>query len=154
MKLHELLDGDEKTESTADLSSDITDVTCYSEAVKPGGMFICLRGTRSDGHDYIDRAIYNRASVIVVQDGCISGKTHEFLRNSESVSYISCKNTRAAEAQIYSNKAGNPHRRLRLIAVTGTNGKTTTAYMLRAIFTEAGYKTGLIGHNHRSSDHS
>lgn len=145
MKLHELLAGVNITESTADPASEISDIACYSEAVKPDGMFICIRGTRSDGHDFIDRAVYNRASVIVVQDGYLSGETREFLRESGSVSYISVKNTREAEAQIYSNKFGNPARRLRLIAVTGTNGKTTTAYMLRAIFTEAGYKTGLIG---------
>lgn len=145
MVLSELLSGVHITETTADERLEISDVTCYSEAVKPGGMFICICGTRSDGHDYIDRAVYNRASVIVVQDGCLSDTTHEFLSGSGSVSYVSVKNTREAQAYIYNNKFGSPSRRLRLIAVTGTNGKTTTSYMLHAILTEAGYKTGLIG---------
>lgn len=145
MKLHELLFGVDITETTADLAAEISDVACYSEAVKPGGMFICICGTRSDGHNFIDRAVYNRASVIVVQDGCLSDAAREFLRESGSVSYVSVKNTREAEAYIYNNKFGNPVRRLRLIAVTGTNGKTTTTYMLRSILTEAGFKTGLIG---------
>lgn len=145
LKLQDLLYGVNLTETTADLTAEISDVTCYSEAVKPGGMFICICGTRSDGHDFIDRAVYNRASVIVVQDGCLSNAAREFLHDAESVSYVSVKNTREAEAHIYNNKFGNPVRRLRLIAVTGTNGKTTTSYMLHSILTEAGYKTSLIG---------
>ena len=137
MKLSDLLAGVEVIETDlSDFDADIPAVSHDSEGCTPGGMFICISGLHYDGNDYIGRAVFNGARYIV---------SEKHLGLLDCLHGIRVPSARAAMARIYSNFYGNPASRLRMIGVTGTNGKTTTTYMLQAILNEAGHKTGLIG---------
>lgn len=107
-----------------------------SQRVVPGAVFVAIRGTNSDGHQYIESAIQNGAKIIVCEEW------PEVIR--DDVSYIMVQDTKEALALMASNYYGNPSENLKLTGVTGTNGKTTIASLLYRIFTKAGYKVGLI----------
>ncbi len=105
-----------------------------AQQTAPGGVFVAIRGFAADGHDYIDQAVEQGAIAVVtdrpVQTGAI---------------VIEVKNTRVALAQLAAEFYGHPSGQMTVIGITGTNGKTTTAYLVEAILQTAGYKTGLIG---------
>ncbi|MGQ3089021.1 UDP-N-acetylmuramoyl-L-alanyl-D-glutamate--2,6-diaminopimelate ligase, partial [Flavobacterium sp.] len=107
-----------------------------SRAIAPGDAFVAIRGTQSDGHGYIDKAISLGAVVVVCE------AMPENL--SENVTYIQVKSASAALATMAANYFGNPSRSLKLVGITGTNGKTTIATLLYQLFKNAGYKTGLL----------
>jgi len=107
-----------------------------SRAVQPGDAFVAIRGTQSDGHAYIDKAISLGAVVVVCE------AMPEDL--SENITYIQVKSASAALATMAANYFGNPSRSLKLVGITGTNGKTTIATLLYQLFKNAGYKTGLL----------
>ncbi len=104
-----------------------------------GDVFICIAGGRLDGHDFICTAVQRGASVIVCE------RVTKWLSEHPEVKYVTVENTRLAAAHMYNEHCGRPTERLMLVAVTGTNGKTSTTYFLRQIFKYAGYKTGVIG---------
>jgi len=107
-----------------------------SRHVKDGDVFVAIRGTSADGHDYIETAINAGATVIVCDtfpDYIVSG-----------ITYIEVKDTNVALALLAANFYGNPSQHLRLVGITGTNGKTTVASLLYQLFKKAGYKSGLI----------
>jgi UDP-N-acetylmuramyl-tripeptide synthetase len=113
-----------------------------AQDVQPGGMFVAIAGSNADGHDYIDEALSRGASAIVTQ------KQTRFDRLSIAVS-----DTRRALAMLAAAFYGNPSEQLVLIAITGTNGKTTTAYIIEGILQQAGYRVGVIGTiNYRYAD--
>lgn len=98
--------------------------------------FIAIRGTQSDGHDFIDKAIHLGAITIVCE---------VFPENIASgVTYIKVKDTNKALAFMAANYYGNPSQNLKLIGITGTNGKTTVASLLYQLFKKAGFKVGLL----------
>ena len=100
-------------------------------------MFICVSGYNTDGHEYISQAIDKGAVVIVserVCDECVGG-----------AAIIKIDNTRRAAALLYNAQCGKPSEKLKLIGVTGTNGKTSVCHMLESIFSEAGVRCGVIG---------
>lgn len=136
MQLSALLSGVEIVSMRADTAREIPDIVSDSRSAGDGSLFICLSGTRRDGHRYIADALSRGAYAAVVQAG-------ESV--PDGVPYIAVPDTRLAAAQIWNNRYGDPTRDMRVIAVTGTNGKTSVSYMLRAILKEAGYKTGMIG---------
>jgi len=107
-----------------------------SREVKPGDMFFAVNGTNTDGHKYIHSAVNNGASVIVCEK--IPVKT------GEKVTFIRVNNTAIALGRIAANFFGNPTGKLKLIGVTGTNGKTTIVHILYNLFRKAGKKSGLI----------
>lgn len=107
--------------------------------VTHGDMFICIPGTKLDGHDFICTAVQRGAGLIVCE------KLTPWLAAHPEVPYITVKNTRLAAAHIWNEYCGRPAEKMMLVAVTGTNGKTSTTYFLREIFKAAGYKTGIIG---------
>ncbi len=107
-----------------------------SRAVEPGGMFFAIRGTSSDGHAYIDAAI-GRGAVAVVCEEIPS-------RRDDGVTYIVVADSAAAMGHIAAAFYGHPSRRLKLVGVTGTNGKTTTVTLLYELFRRLGYRAGLI----------
>ncbi|AWH83944.1 UDP-N-acetylmuramoyl-L-alanyl-D-glutamate--2,6-diaminopimelate ligase [Flavobacterium album] len=107
-----------------------------SRAITTGDAFIAIRGTQSDGHDYIEKAISLGAVAVVCET------LPESL--SENVTYIQVKSASAALATMAANFYGNPSRSLKLVGITGTNGKTTIATLLYQLFKNAGYKTGLL----------
>ncbi|MCL2356813.1 MAG: UDP-N-acetylmuramoyl-L-alanyl-D-glutamate--2,6-diaminopimelate ligase [Defluviitaleaceae bacterium] len=120
--------------------TEISLITHDSRAVKPGALFICLRGENFDGHKFIPQAIEAGASAIIAEEG-IAPPIEFCFANS----VLLVKNTREAMAHISANFYDNPAEKLRLIGVTGTNGKTTTTYFIEEILRKCGRKTGLIG---------
>ena len=116
---------------------EINSIVIDSRKVKPGALFICLRGLAVDGHNFIQSAITNGASAILVEEAAGAFPA--------GVTVICVKNTRQAMAYIAANYYSHPAKKLRLIGVTGTNGKTTTTYFIEEILRKLGRKTGLIG---------
>jgi UDP-N-acetylmuramoyl-L-alanyl-D-glutamate--2,6-diaminopimelate ligase len=104
--------------------------------VQKGGLFVCIKGEHSDGHDFIDDAFKNGAAAVIIEKD-------EKLHYDKNI--IKVEDSRTALAYACANYYGRPQDQLNIIAVTGTNGKTSTTYMLKAIYEEAGYKCGLIG---------
>jgi len=107
-----------------------------SRNIAAGDAFVAIRGTQSDGHEYIEKAIQLGASVIVCES-----VPHNL---EEGVTYVEVKSTSAALANMAANFYGNPSHNLKLVGITGTNGKTTIASLLYQLFKKAGYKVGLL----------
>jgi UDP-N-acetylmuramoyl-L-alanyl-D-glutamate--2,6-diaminopimelate ligase len=107
-----------------------------SRKIKNNDLFVAIRGTISDGHDYISKAIDLGASAII----CDSFPNDIV----EGVTYIQVKDTNAALAVVAANYFGNPSQKLQLVGVTGTNGKTTIASLLYQLYKKAGHKVGLL----------
>ncbi len=117
-------------------------VTSDSRKVIPGSLFVAVRGYSSDGHDYIGTAIGKGACAIVYED---ERKREEFEdRAGSGVKWIKTENSRKAVAELADEFYGHPSRQLKLVGITGTNGKTTTVTLLYNLFTAMGYKCGLL----------
>ncbi len=107
-----------------------------SRKIKNNSLFVAIKGTLSDGHQFIDSAIKNGANSIVCE------KLPKKL--VDKITYIEVDNSSKALAIIASNYYDNPSENLKLVGVTGTNGKTTVASLLYQLFKKAGYKVGLL----------
>jgi len=107
-----------------------------SRKVVDGAMFIAIKGTTQDAHQYIDRVIEQGAKAIVCENLPVSLK--------ESVTYIQVKNTSEVLGLLASNFYENPSSKLKLVGITGTNGKTTCATLSFQLFSQLGYTCGLI----------
>lgn len=136
MLLSELLEGVSYSLVTGDDRCEIGDIAYDSRYVVPGGLFVCIEGTVTDGHQYVSPACQAGAAALVVQKP---------VETPPGVTVIMVENSRQALALASSAYFGHPSRELNLIGVTGTKGKTTTTYMIRAIMEEAGHRTGLVG---------
>ncbi len=136
MKLRQLLAGLTILSSNADPETEITAVCYDSRKVTSGCVFVCIRGLKSDGHDYAEQAVAKGARLVVTE--------RELVVDCCS---LRVENTRHALAVLSANFYGNPSTRFKLIGVTGTNGKTTTTYLLKSILEAGGAKVGLIGTN-------
>ncbi len=114
----------------------INDITFDSRTVKEGDVFVAISGTVIDGHKYIDKAITQGAKTIIC----------EVLPDDlkDEVTYVEVENSKQALAYMASNFYGNPSENLKLVGVTGTNGKTTVSSLLYQLFKKAGYKVGLL----------
>ncbi len=121
---------------TGSIDIPISGIQFDSRKVKQGEMFFAIRGTASDGHNFISLAIEKGASAIVCEElpAAIQG----------NITYIVTAKTNVALGLAASGFHGNPSGKLKLIGVTGTNGKTTTVTLLHQLFTELGFSTGLI----------
>ncbi|WP_297627592.1 UDP-N-acetylmuramoyl-L-alanyl-D-glutamate--2,6-diaminopimelate ligase [uncultured Rikenella sp.] len=117
--------------------SEIRAVRFDSRAVAPGDLFVAVRGTVSDGHDYIAAAVERGASAVV----CETLPQGEL---NPSVCYVLVEDSARALAELAGAFYGHPSRQLRLVGVTGTNGKTTVATLLYDLFTALGHRCGLI----------
>ncbi len=111
----------------------VTSVTCDSRQVKKGSVFVCIRGSMSDGHNHVAQALERGAQLIVAQNDC------------KIPNQILVEDTRQTYSQLCANYFGCPAKRLRMIAVTGTNGKTTTTWLIHHALCKMGVKAGLIG---------
>lgn len=141
MELKELLYGIDGIKAKGDLSVQINEIANDSRCVKNGSLFIAIKGFETDGHKYLKDVIDNGASAIMVQEG----SDLKELLNLKSTTVLVVPDTRKALAVVSSNFYGNPAKRLKLIGVTGTKGKTTTTYMIKEILEKQGKKVGLIG---------
>jgi UDP-N-acetylmuramoyl-L-alanyl-D-glutamate--2,6-diaminopimelate ligase len=123
-------------EITGPLDREITAVTADSRKVTENALFVAVKGTTVDGHQFIQKAVDAGAGAIVCET------LPETLQ--KEVSYIKVNNSAEALGHIASNFYDNPSEKLKLVGITGTNGKTTTVTLLYNLFEQLGYKTGLL----------
>ena len=135
-RLEELLDNVRALEIENSANPVVGSLTYDSRAVEQGACFFAVRGTQSDGHRYITSAIERGAVAIICEEMPES--------RVEGVSYVKVEDSNVAMAHIAAAYFDHPSRELRLVGVTGTNGKTTTATLLYDMFMAMGYKAGLI----------
>ena len=131
MRLSEVMNGIQYTGSTADC--EITDLTSDSRKVSEGVVFVCIKGIKSDGHDFAPAAAANGASAIICERDL--GLSNQLVVGS----------AREAFARMCENFMGRPLEKLKLIGVTGTNGKTSTTFITKQVLERSGHKCGLIG---------
>lgn len=137
MQLKDLLNHVETIETTGKLDIEISGVAYDSRKVKPGFVFVCIKGFQTDGHKYIPNALAQGAAAIVVQEDALT----------DDVACIRVADSRRALAIIAANFYGNPAKDLKIVGVTGTNGKTTVTTLLKHVLEFSGKKVGLIGTN-------
>jgi UDP-N-acetylmuramoyl-L-alanyl-D-glutamate--2,6-diaminopimelate ligase len=118
------------------LDIDVKDVQIDSRRISSNSVFIAIRGEKSDGHDFVDKAIELGATAIVCEE------MPSVLQHA--ITYIVVNNTHEAVAYIAHNFYDSPSEKIKLVGVTGTNGKTTIATLLFKLFSQLGYKCGLI----------
>ena len=141
MKLKEMLVGLEGLRAKGDLEIEIKGLESNSKNIKEGYLFVAIKGFSVDGHKYIESAIANGATAVMVQEDC-DLKT---IKIPENVTIVMAKDTREALAITANNFYDEPSKKFKLIGVTGTKGKTTTTYMIKEILEKAGKNVGLIG---------
>jgi UDP-N-acetylmuramoyl-L-alanyl-D-glutamate--2,6-diaminopimelate ligase len=124
------------TSASGSTDVDINAICFDSRKVKEGSLFIAIKGTQSDGHGFIDKAISLGAVAIVAE------KLPEVI--SDKATYVTVKDSAQALGIIASNFYGNPSEKLKLVGVTGTNGKTTVATLLYKLFSSLGYRCGML----------
>jgi UDP-N-acetylmuramoyl-L-alanyl-D-glutamate--2,6-diaminopimelate ligase len=124
------------SEAIGDLDVSINEIQFDSRKVKPGSCFIAVKGVHTDGHRYIVQAVAAGAKVII----CETLPTEI----TSSVTYVSVPDSAEALGMAATNFYDHPSEGLRLVGITGTNGKTTTATLLHQLFTKMGYKVGLL----------
>lgn len=124
------------TSTYGDMDVEINGICFDSRQVRPGFLFIAVKGTLTDGHDYLAKAVEGGAVAIVCE------RLPESI--DERIVYVTVKNSGYALGIVASNFYGNPSEKLKLTGVTGTNGKTTTATLLYQLFMRMGFRVGLI----------
>lgn len=137
MKLEELLGHIKVVSVHGNLDVEVDNITSDSREVKKGSLFVAIEGISTDGHDYIGKAIEQDA-IVVVYDKPM------FEEYFSRVTYVQVEDSSVALAQIAAAWYGNPSEEVKLIGVTGTNGKTTVATLLYELFRKLGYGVGLL----------
>lgn len=141
MKIRELFVNVEYKLIKGNMEDSVASVFYDSRKVESDSMFVALKGYQTDGHKYIESAVANGASALVVEEEHVD----EVKLVAKNAAIISVKDSRVALAGIAKNYFGNAADNMKIIGITGTKGKTTTSFMTRAILEKAGIKTGLIG---------
>ncbi|EJT6476693.1 UDP-N-acetylmuramoyl-L-alanyl-D-glutamate--2,6-diaminopimelate ligase [Clostridium perfringens] len=116
--------------------SKVQNIRYDNRKIEQGDAFVCVKGFKVDGHSFIGDAIKKGAKTLIVQ---------EDVSVQEDITIIKVRDTRKALAIMSSNYFGNPKDKLEIIGITGTNGKTTSAFIIKSILEKAGFMTGLIG---------
>jgi len=135
----ELLQGVEVRDTGGDPGVEIMGITCDSRQVEPGFLFVAIKGFKTDGHEYVNQAREKGAAAVVLEreTALLSG-----------AAWALVPDTRRALALLSARFFGNPSAGIKVVGVTGTNGKTTTTNLLATVMEVAGRKTGLIGTIH------
>lgn len=133
MKLENLIK-DLNAKMIGETNHEISDITYNSKDVKEGSLFVCLKGENCDGHDFAKEAEVKGAAAILCEKKLQVG-----------IPQIIVPSTRKALSKVISCFNGNPQNQLKIIGITGTNGKTTTAFLIKSILEESGKTVGLIG---------
>lgn len=141
MDLKSVIAGIEGLKAKGDLDIEIKSIESDSRKISKDGMFVAIKGFETDGHKYIKQAIENGATAIMIQEGTKINK--EDINDDTTI--IMAPDTRIAAAKMACNFYKNPSKELKLIGITGTKGKTTTSFMIKAILEAQGKKVGLIG---------
>ncbi len=154
MELRKLLEGVEIRKITGETLKEIKGIAYHSKQIGKGFLFAAIRGMEVDGHQFIEEAVERGAEAVVLEEeiriptvgaGLALPKKGAASGAPTHVTMIFVPNSRQALARISSNFYGDPSSRVKLIGITGTNGKTTTTYLLESIFKKAGFKVGVIG---------
>ena len=136
MKLSTLVHHLESGETYNFSDVEITGITNDSRKVRPGYIFVAIKGHKADGHNFIKKSLESGAQAVVSEERfCLDQKIPQIIvRNTrKALSYLSC---------CFYN---NPSQKINVVGITGTNGKTTTAFLIKSIIEKAGYEAGLIG---------
>lgn len=120
------------------LEAEVCEVVYDSRKACPGAAFVCIKGTKVDSHEFLPSVLDAGTKVLITEREVPAG---------EDVTVIRVRDGREALARLSAARFGYPARKMTMIGVTGTKGKTTTAHMIRAILEAAGEKTGMIGTN-------
>src|SRR5690606_2995635 len=113
----------------------ISGISYHSQKVTEGNLFVCIKGYKTDGHKYLPQAVKNGAVAAIVE---------EFQKDIDIPQYV-VENSRIALAKLGAAFYDNPSKKVKMIGITATNGKTTTSFMTNAMLENEGLKTGLIG---------
>ncbi len=135
MKMSDLLCGVKIIDFGNSADIEISGVTANSSKIDKNFAFVAVAGTKVDGHSFIADAAEKGAVCAIV----------EYIPENCPIPCVVVENTRLASSYIFSNAFKNPERSMKIVGVTGTNGKTSTVFMLEKIFSDAGYRTGLLG---------
>ena len=136
MKLQDIIKNISVCESFGSTDTEITGIQIDSRQIEGNNLFVAVKGTQTDGHDYIDKAIEKGASAVVCET------LPEKL--DKQVTYVRVSDTEDAVGKLATTFYGDPTSKLYLVGVTGTNGKTTIATLLYNMFRKFGYKVGLL----------
>lgn len=136
MKLSDLLKNTAPLRIVGDAEVEITGVQIDSRRVAPGNLFVAMRGTQADGHAFIPKAVAQGAAAVLCEE--LPGEP------AEGVTYVVVASTEEAAGPVATLFYGDPSRKLKLVGVTGTNGKTTIATLLYEMFRRMGHKCGLL----------
>jgi UDP-N-acetylmuramoyl-L-alanyl-D-glutamate--2,6-diaminopimelate ligase/murE/murF fusion protein len=137
------------------IDMDIESIHYRAQEVLPGGMFVAIKGQTADGHDFMHQALQKGAVAVVTQQEPPQPYLNQCLAQAVENQPILLRvsDTRKAMADLAARFYGNPSEDMILIGITGTNGKTTVAYLIESILLQAGYNTGVIGTiNYRYAD--
>ena len=119
-------------------------ITYDSRTATPGSVFVALKGARTDGHDHVQDATQRGVSMVIVEQN---------IAVPNEIAVVQVPDSRQALARLASTFHRHPAQSLKLIGITGTNGKTTTAYLIHALLTAAQLRPGLVG-TVRSEEHT
>jgi len=136
MKLNDLVGIIEDKEVIGERSLEVAGISYNSKKIDENFLFVAIKGAKFDGHNFVKEAIDKGARAVVVE---------QIQEDIKDATIILVPDSRVALAQIAARFYGDPSSKLTLIGITGTNGKTTTSYLVGSIFKEAGFKTGIMG---------
>lgn len=136
MQLSDILYGISLKEVSGSTGAEVNSIVFDSRKVQPGCLFVAVKGTQVDGHKFIDKAVADGASAVLSEEIPVDKKP--------GVTYLTVDDSAKALGEAASNFYDNPSKKLKLVGITGTNGKTTIATLLFQLFRDLGYKTGLI----------
>lgn len=147
MKLEKLLSGLDVKEIRGAAYRDVAGIASDSRQVRPGDVFVAVKGYQSDGHDYVGQALEKGAiSLVIDAAGSITpDKADELMASHPRLTIVIVDNSRRSLALMADTFYFSPSRSLRLVGITGTNGKTTTSYLIKSVLEAYGERVGLIG---------
>jgi len=137
LQLKQLLEKIEYISVSGDVNTEIREISNNTSELNSGDIFVCIKGFKTDGHSFAEKAVAAGASVVIASDPI----------NCTSVPVVTVEDTRKALACCSKIIYGDPSSKLKIIGVTGTNGKTTVSYLIKSILEKAGFTVGLIGTN-------
>lgn len=139
MHLFALIEGTEHQVLRGSVDLEVHEIRYDSRQVRPGDLFVCIKGFRRDGHDFLQTAWAAGAVAALVER---SDLPEETLRGG---TVVKVADARQSLAMVACRFYGHPSRKLGMVGVTGTNGKTTTTYLVESVLRRAGHQIGLIG---------